>query len=519
MSVLRRLALLVLVIAGSVIVPATAQADTSGFHLQSSQLYVHEAAGQAVVTIVRGDTSRDAQIRYITGGLGFDCGGTQCTATQYDTTGVKGMLDFPPGVASESFTVPVVDHAADSLSKTIAVSLFGAYPIGLSSPSKAVLTILNDDSPVAHDTSDPLGVPGGSVANPLAGANFFVDPDSAPAHAARTGHPLINVIARQPGTSRYGTFSWPNAGIAVSNELAKAQVLQPGSVPMLATYRLVGSHCGQWADPPADQQRYHDFIENFAQGIGDYRAVLFLEEDSLITIGCLTPHGVAVRMAELHDAINILTANCPRLVIYLDAGAGDAVSVGKTAQMLRQAGGSQIAGFCLNSTHFDWTSREIQFGEAVSRLTGGKHFVVNTGDNGRGPLVPADRVHQGNEVLCNPAGRGLGPVPTTSTGYPNVDAFAWTTNPGESGGRCVPGAPATGAYWPAYAEMLIRNAVFHVDSAFNPLAPFGGATRATPAKPHKTSAHKAKPHKAPAHKAKKAHKPAKHHQKKRRHRK
>src|ERR1700760_1618445 len=109
MPFLRRLALLALVAAGSVIAPAAAQADSSGFHLESSQLYVHEAAGRAVVTIVRGDTSRDAQIRYITGGLGFDCGGAQCTATKYDTTGVKGMLDFPPGVASETFTVPIVD--------------------------------------------------------------------------------------------------------------------------------------------------------------------------------------------------------------------------------------------------------------------------------------------------------------------------------------------------------------------------------------------------------------------------
>jgi endoglucanase len=167
-------------------------------------------------------------------------------------------------------------------------------------------------------------------------------------------------------------------------------------------------------------------------------------------------------MAELRDAINVLTTNCPRLVIYLDAGAADAVPPGRIAALLRRAGVAKIQGFFLNSTHFDWTSREIRFGEQVSRLTGGKHFVVNTGENGRGPLVPRDRVHQGNEVLCNPAGRGLGPKPTTNTGYPNVDAFAWTSNPGESGGACVPGAPPTGRYWPAYAVMLVRNADYRV---------------------------------------------------------
>jgi endoglucanase len=86
---------------------------------------------------------------------------------------------------------------------------------------------------------------------------------------------------------------------------------------------------------------------------------------------------------------------------------------------------------------------------------------VNTGTNGRGPLRPPDRVHQGNEVLCNPPGRGLGPQPTADTGFTNVDMFAWTTNPGESGGPCRPGAPKTGVFWPAYALMLVRNANFN----------------------------------------------------------
>jgi hypothetical protein len=42
-----------------------------------------------------------------------------------------------------------------------------------------------------------------------------------------------------------------------------------------------------------------------------------------------------------------------------------------------------------------------------------------------------------NEVLCNPPGRGLGPLPTTSTGYPNVDAFA---------GRATPASPQEPAF-------------------------------------------------------------------------
>jgi endoglucanase len=189
--------------------------------------------------------------------------------------------------------------------------------------------------------------------------------------------------------------------------------------------------------------------------------VLFLEMDSIITMPCLSRHGKAVREHELHDAINVLSADCPHLVIYLDAGAADALHARDAARYLRASGVAGIQGFFLNSTHFDWTSHEIRYGRQISRMLGGKHFVVNTGENGIGPQRPRDIVHQGMEVLCNPRA-GLGPLPTANTGYRNVDMFAWTSNPGESGGQCVAGAPPTGQYWPAYAKSLVQNADFKV---------------------------------------------------------
>ena len=96
------------------------------------------------------------------------------------------------------------------------------------------------------------------------------------------------MIADQPGAARFGSFSYPNAGVAVARYLARAPVEQPGTIPLLTTYRIVDGHCGDWADPPADVAAYHDFINGFAHGIGSYRAVLFLEQDSLITVGCLS---------------------------------------------------------------------------------------------------------------------------------------------------------------------------------------------------------------------------------------
>ena len=471
---------------GALALPGAAEADPLGFQIQvpAGGLVVHENAGQATITVTRDplESSMAAQVRYVTSGDGydpdtnapFDCGGTPCTATPYDFTLVKGELDFSPGQTSLSFNVPITDHGTDSVPKTLQVALFGPNPIGLGPVSQTALTILNDDPVAPPAPGNPLGLPVPPPAgNPLQGARFFVDPQSEAAQAARS-HPALWTIANQPGTARFGSFSYgspyvPDIGTAVSRYLTRAAATEPGTIPLLATYRITQGACkrGGTPDTPAEQQAYHDFIEGFAQGIGSYPAVLFLEEDALITSPCLTPQGLAVRMAELNDAINILTTTCPHLVIYLDAGAADALHAQDAASLLERAGVSKIEGFFLNSTHYDWTLNEIRYGEEISRLTGGKHFVVNTGDGGRGPLRPQNIVKQGLEVLCNPVGRGLGPKPTTNTGYPNVDMFAWTSNPGESGGQCagadsLPGAPPTGEFWAKYALMLVQNADFNV---------------------------------------------------------
>jgi endoglucanase len=438
--------------------------------LSAANYTVRENAGRATITVVRGDTSVRAHVAYIAVGMGHPCGARQCTATPPDNGDVpadfgptKGWLDFPAGVARESFSVPIVDHHFSTIDKTVSIGLFASYPLGRGAQSHAVLHILGDEPAAARDPGNPLTV-AASAGNPLRGARFFVDGDDAPSrYAAR--YPALRAIANQPAVARFGAFSGADVGLAVNRYLVRAGAQEPGTIPMLATYELVDGHCGGYTPSGASVAHYRWFISRMAHAIGSDRAVLFLELDALITAGCLTRDGLAVREHELREAINILTRNCPHLVIYLDAGAADAINAARTAEMLRRSGVARVQGFLLNATHFDWTSREIRYGERVSALLGGKHFVVNTGTNGRGPLKPADPAHHGNEVLCNPPGRGLGPRPTTNTGYRNVDAFEWTTNPGESGGACVPGAPPTGAYWPAYAVMLVRNAVYAVDHA------------------------------------------------------
>jgi endoglucanase len=185
--------------------------------------------------------------------------------------------------------------------------------------------------------------------------------------------------------------------------------------------------------------------------------------DSLITTPCLHGRALAARMTELRYAIDTLEQD-PHVVVYLDAGAGDALSYKTAARLLTRAGIHDAQGFFLNSTHFDWTTSEVAYGQKLASALHGMHFVVSTSDNGQGPLRPKDRVHHGNEILCGPKGRGLGPKPTSTTGYAFADAFAWIALPGKSGGSCGPGvkAPPVGAFWPANAVGLVLHANYGV---------------------------------------------------------
>ena len=54
--------------------------------------------------------------------------------------------------------------------------------------------------------------------------------------------------------------------------------------------------------------------------------------------------------------------------------------------------------------------------------------------------MPSDRKDNGNEDLCNPAGRGTGPL-SWDTGYKYVDGLLWFNNPGNSDGPCGAGDP------------------------------------------------------------------------------
>jgi endoglucanase len=146
----------------------------------------------------------------------------------------------------------------------------------------------------------------------------------------------------------------------------------------------------------------------------------------------------------------------PNATVYLEAGASDWEPAKRTAWQLRSIGIRKVRGFMLNATHYDWTINNVRYGLKISRMTGGKPFIISTAFNGRGPVHLRAASGRRINVWCHPAHRGLGTPPTTNTMNPKVDAYMWIGRPGYSAGGCNGGPRRVGAWWPKRALQLAR---------------------------------------------------------------
>jgi endoglucanase len=453
-------------------------------YLGQTSYVAHEDQGELQITVERSDPSGEEQIRYGVRHLDSQPG------LDLDTV-PNTYAVMAPGQASITFDVRIIDRGMNATPVYAMAYIYGSDPDTLCDaagkhyrhgPVDSRITILRDDPLQPRDQADLLGFPGvaplvvgaSPTTDPLAEAPFWIEGRQSPAgtsaHRYRHRNPgwynALEFLAGQPGVHRF--YFWNTPGYpahTVARFLESVEAHQPNTVVQLSTYSLVHGDCGRDTSSPRFIRRYLRWMHGLAKGIGNFHVVVFLELDSLITTQCMLHRRIRLqdRLLELRDAVQTLES-LPHTAVYMDAGAADAVSAGRTASLLRRADVAQAQGFFVNSTHFDWTTKEIAYGQAISARLGGAHFVVNTGENGQGPLAPTSRKEYGNEKLCNPPGRGLGPL-SVQTGYADVDGFLWFTNPGGSAGDgpgCGRDAPPTAVFWPARAVSLVRHADFHI---------------------------------------------------------
>jgi Glycosyl hydrolases family 6 len=357
--------------------------------------------------------------------------------------------------------------------------------------------------PGTRDPANPLDLPSPPGADPLNGAQFFVpgpakgsaakaiaqllgrNPQTMPineswarfagrlssgpmaaqiASNAGLAHQVaeLSKIASQPEAQRISVYSEGGspAGIFGQTEKIFCQNMKadPGTIPIFNTYFLHAKLGG--CPTPAEVHAYTPLFDRqinaMAAAVGRRPAVFLLEIDGIGSSRCVQSHGsLPPWEADLRYEIGKV-GSLPHTVVYVEAGYSDSNPVGYTARVLNAIGVNRIRGFFTNDTHENWTINEVRWATAISQRTHGAHFIVNTADNGRGPLINHDRVHNGNADLCNPPGRGIGPLDTTDTGFAYADAFLWTHPPGNSSG--CGGGPPGGVFWPARAIGMAERA-------------------------------------------------------------
>lgn len=304
-------------------------------------------------------------------------------------------------------------------------------------------------APPNGSTAASTGV---TVSQPFLGRPLYVDPNSSAAWAmARypATAPYIKVIANTPQARWYGDWI-PTAQLTKSVDGYVASAFQAGKLPVLVIYAIPFRDCGGFsAGGLAGVSEYSAWIQAFRAGLGGRPVAVVLEPDALTSADCLPATAKQNRLKLLRDAVTELTAD-GSTALYIDGGHSRWLSASDLADRLRQVGVQKARGFSLNVSNFYSTSEEIAYGEAVSKLLDGAHYVIDTSRNGRGPAPEAPL------NWCNPPGRALGSVPTAFTGAQHADALLWIKHPGESDGDCGRGGPVSGSWFNSYVVDLVK---------------------------------------------------------------
>lgn len=288
-----------------------------------------------------------------------------------------------------------------------------------------------------------------SDGNPLAGMPFYVNPNSVAMRTAQHADPpspQLNYIANTP----QAYWITPGGSGATVAGYASAAA-GAGAMPIFSLYGIPHRDCGSYAAGGfGSGAEYRSWIDGIANDIGGFPAAIIVEPDALAMADCLSGDARQERYDLVRYAVETLTRN-PAAAVYIDAGHLRWHSPDDMAGRLNAAGVAKARGFSVNTANFYTTEDEVGYGEAISGLTGGAHYVVDTSRNGLGPAADPDH------SWCNPSGRALGTPPTTATAGAHADAYLWIKRPGESDGGCGQGDPAAGTFVSQYAiDLAVR---------------------------------------------------------------
>lgn len=172
-----------------------------------------------------------------------------------------------------------------------------------------------------------------------------------------------------------------------------------GQVPVLVAYNIPFRDCAQFSAGGATSvEQYEAWIDGFAAGIGNAKAVVILEPDSLGIIPWYQPFGTkplewcqpgeadpetaaSDRFAMLNYAVDALKAHSD-VSVYLDGTHSGWLGVGDAADRLVQAGVNRADGFYLNVSNYQFTTNQVYYGTWISKCIANTDPSVRTNFDG-----------------------------------------------------------------------------------------------------------------------------------------
>ena len=288
-------------------------------------------------------------------------------------------------------------------------------------------------------------------ANPLTGLSWGVTRDDSvwTAYAAASGRDRRRLarIALRPRTVWLG-FWFGDDRIAgqARQAVLETQNGNPDALVQLATFEL-NPWEGQTRQGGWDVAGEEHWYDGLAAGIGSARAFVIEQVD--LPFALQTPSSAP----ETVDAYGARTlAALPHTTVYIDAGAYQWSTPAAMASLLIRSGIRWARGFALNVTQYGSVPDEVAWGaEIVAALARdgmpGKHFIVNTDENGSPYLAGQIHGNSNDTPVCASRGQRLCqrtgipptvhvaaqrwhlPVDTAATAARETDAYVWAGRP------------------------------------------------------------------------------------------
>jgi hypothetical protein len=301
------------------------------------------------------------------------------------------------------------------------------------------------------------GLPGASRTNPLGGMPWGVYtgpnynsiyPDYQRARGRNRA--LLGRIALRPLAFWFGSwFADDEARHAAQDFIANVTQGHANALSQIVVFRLdpwEGQACSGGFWNAANQRSYRRWVDNFAAGIGRARVALVLQPDLAFST-CASSHAPLDLVNYAARRFNAL----PHTTVYIDGGVHFWPSFDQAVTMLEQAGVRYVRGFALNTSEFDTTGDEIEYGARLDQALAAagipdKHYVINTAGNGAG-FLNGEVANPSNPPVCRTRSDTkcitLGIPPTTHvasgrwhlSGYDAnlafhyVDAYVWVDRP------------------------------------------------------------------------------------------